>query len=86
MYTLIWSGRALNQLADVYVSLSLEEQRRLASATETFNNRVLSHPLDEGESRAGNVRIAIFGGVVVRCRVYVNDMIVRVNSVHKYGR
>jgi hypothetical protein len=86
MYTLIWSGRAVRQLADIYVTLPLEEQRRLAPAIEAFNQRVQNRPFDEGESRAGNVRITIFGGVVIRFRVSSSEQTVRVNSIHRYGR
>jgi hypothetical protein len=76
----------MRQLADIFVALLLDEQRRLAPAIAAFNQRVRSRPFDEGESRGGNVRIAIFSGVVIRFRVSESDRTVRVNSIHRYGR
>lgn len=86
MYTLIWASRALDQLAEVYVSLSLEGQRRLAAAVEAFNQRLRNRPNDEGESRGGNLRIAFLPGLTLRFRVNEVEQTVRVNSVRRYGR
>lgn len=86
MYTLIWSGRALNQLAEIYVALAVDDQRRIAAAVEAFNHRVATRPSEEGESRAGDLRIAFPPGLVVRFRVDEAAHVVRVTNVRRYGR
>jgi hypothetical protein len=86
MYTLIWSSRALDQLADIYVALPLDRQRRLASAVDAFNHRLTTQPLDEGESRGGDLRIGFADGLVVRFRVNEANQTVRVSNVRRIGR
>jgi hypothetical protein len=86
MYTLTWSSRALDQLAELYITLPLEEQRQLAAAVDAFNNRLKSQPLDEGESRGDGLRIAFTAGLSVRFRVNEVQRTVRVTYVKGYGR
>jgi plasmid stabilization system protein ParE len=86
MYTLIWSARALNQLAEIYVTLAIEEQRRMAAAVEAFNHRLTTRPSEEGQSRAGDLRIAFPAGLAVRFRVDEAAQVVRVTNVKRYGR
>jgi hypothetical protein len=86
MYTLTWSSRALDQLAELYITPPLEEQRQLAAAVDAFNNRLKSQPLDEGESRGDGLRIAFTAGLSVRFRVNEVQRTVRVTYVTPYGR
>jgi hypothetical protein len=86
MYKLTWSTRALDQLAELYVALPLDEQRRLAAAVDAFNNRLKAQPLDEGESRGDGLRIAFPAGLAVRFRVDSARRTVRVTNVKRYGR
>ncbi|HKA05960.1 MAG TPA: hypothetical protein VKD71_01800 [Gemmataceae bacterium] len=86
MYALTWSARALDQLAELYVTLPLEEQRRLAAAVDAFNNRLKSQPLDEGESRGDDLRITFTAGLTARFRVNEVQRTVRVTYVKRYGR
>jgi len=85
MYTLTWSARALDQLAELYVTLPLEEQRQLAAVVDAFNNRLKSRPLDEGESRGDDLRIAFTAELTVRFRVNESQRAVRVTYVKRYG-
>ena len=86
MYTLIWSGRALDQLAEIYISLPLDEQRHMAAGVDAMNHRLASRPREEGESRGANLRIAFPAGLAVRFRVNDAGQTVRVTNVKRYGR
>ena len=86
MYTLIWGGRALDQLAEIYVALPLDEQRRTAAAVDAMNHRLAARPHEEGESRGGNLRITFPDGIVVRFRVDEINQTVRVTNVRRSVR
>jgi plasmid stabilization system protein ParE len=86
MYTLIWGGRALDQLADIYVALPLDAQRQTAAAVDAMNHRLTERPHEEGESRGGNLRITFPDALVVRFRVDEIKRTVRVTNVKRSVR
>jgi hypothetical protein len=61
MFTVEWTDYALDQLADVFVSLDLNTQDQLSKAVEVLNRRLAIDPLDEGESRNGAVPTHVCG-------------------------
>jgi hypothetical protein len=76
----------LERLADIFVGANLDDQDRMTTAVERLNRRLVNHPLDEGESRSGNVRVTFIDLLFVRFRVDVSRQIVRVNGVKRFGR
>ena len=86
MFTLIWRDRALNQLADIYVTADPAERQRTAAAVDALNARLRSNPLNEGESRAGDLRVTFISLLIVGFRVFPSDRVVRVISVRRYGK
>lgn len=52
MFTVVWTNRALDRFADMYVVLDLADQGRLAAKIDALNHRLAEYPADEGESRA----------------------------------
>jgi hypothetical protein len=67
MFPLIWLHGALEELADVYVAVTLPEQDRIAAAVEALNGRLRSNPLNEGESRDTGYRLTFIDLLAVRC-------------------
>jgi plasmid stabilization system protein ParE len=85
MYLVKWTKRALDRLADLYVSDAPDERERMAAAVEALNSRLQSNPLEQGESRAGGFRITFVELLVVGFHVDVIARKVLVNSVRRYG-
>jgi hypothetical protein len=85
MFTVVWTNRALNRLADTYVGLDLIGQDRLAAQIDALNHRMHRDPLDEGESRAGDYRITFVDGLTVRFIVDSDGRVVRVYNLRRRG-
>lgn len=58
MFTVLWLGSALDQLADLYVASEPVERERMASGVEALNRRLAVSPLEVGESRGGRSALA----------------------------
>ena len=86
MFALIWINRALDELADVYVTATPEERKRIAAAVDALNARLQSDPLDEGESRSSGYRVTFPELLCVVFHVSEADRVVRVTRVTRYGR
>lgn len=86
MFQLIWLDEVLDELADIMVSSNLDTQDRITVAVERLNRRLMNHPLDEGESRTGDIRVTFIDFLQVRFRVDVPGNTVRVNGIKRYGR
>ena len=86
MFALIWMNRALEQLANVYVTATPEERERIAAAVDALNARLRSDPLSEGESRSGGFRITFPSLLSVLFHVSETDRVVHVARVMRYGR
>lgn len=86
MFALIWTERALDQLADVYVAVAQDERDRIAAAVDSFNQRLQSDPLSEGESRSNGFRIAFLPLIAVMFRVSEADGVAHVTRVRRFGR
>jgi hypothetical protein len=86
MYRVDWLAVALDALADVYVTLDLADQDRLAAAVDALNKRLAGDPYDEGESRGGPYRITFIDRLVVRFWVDEPSGVVHVTAVAPYGR
>jgi hypothetical protein len=85
MYALDWTVTALDDLADVFVGLDLNDQDRLAAAVEAMNRRLVLDPLDEGESRDAGYRLTFLGYAVVLFWVGEAKQLVQVHRVAPWG-
>ena len=52
-----WSDPAIDRLTELYVDLSLDDQRELARSLVGINNRLATDPWEVGESRGANQRV-----------------------------
>src|SRR4029079_15718435 len=78
MFTEIWRDIALDELADAAVQADLVTQDVIARRVEALNRRLAIDPLNEGESRTGNVRITFADPVGILFEVSAADQIVHV--------
>jgi hypothetical protein len=85
MFGLIWRHLALEELAEVYITLTPDEQRRVSAAVEALNVRLRSNPLDEGESRSSGLRLTFIFKLSVLFHVSESEGMVHVMSVMRYG-
>ena len=83
-YTVVWMPRAQAQLANVWTSAI--NRKAVTEATYRLEQRLAENPLDVGESREANRRIAFDPPLQVLFRVFAADMRVEVVSVEAYGR
>jgi hypothetical protein len=85
MFAVDWADYALDQLADIFVSLDLAIQDQLTAAIEALNRRLATDPLDEGESRNASFRVTFLGSLGVLFRVDAAKGEVEVTEVRWYG-
>lgn len=85
MFALVWSNRALDQLAELYVEATPEERKRMAAGVDALNARLRADPLNEGESRAGGIRVTFPALLMVAFVVNEKDQLVYVARVKRYG-
>jgi plasmid stabilization system protein ParE len=86
VFTLSWSNKALDDLADIYVAAEPTERVRIAAGVDALNARLRSDPLDEGESRSGGTRVTFPALLTVIFHVSEPQREVRVTRVRRYGR
>ena len=86
MFTVIWNTAVLDRLAELYVAAPVEERERMAVGVSSLNRRLADDPLDVGESRDANGRVAFPALLMVRFRVDVPARTVRVFGVSRFGR
>jgi len=86
MYRYEWFTTALDELADIYVSVGSDERDRIAGGVAAFNARLADDPFAVGESRQFDIRIAFPSLLCVYFRVDVPNRQVRVTRVTRYGK
>jgi plasmid stabilization system protein ParE len=84
MFALNWTEQALNELAEIYVTATVEERERMARGVDALNTRLRSDPLNEGESRTGGLRMTFPDLLSVWFRL-TGPRAVRVVRVQRYG-
>jgi hypothetical protein len=72
----IWTKFAESDLADIW--LNAVNRKTIADATSEFDSLLKSDPLDCGESRTGNLRIAFIAPLGIHFEVLPADRIVYV--------
>ena len=85
MYEYVWFRGVLEELADIYVSVSRQERDRMAAGLEAFNGRLARDPFDVGESRDDGLRLAFIPLLMVRFKVNSVTRYVLVTGVARYG-
>ncbi len=83
-YTVIWLFDAQEMLAAVWTAAA--DRKAVTEATYRIDRRLADDPLDVGESREGNRRLAFDPPLQVMFRVFAADKRVEVVSVGAYGR
>jgi hypothetical protein len=75
-YTVVWASVAKRQLADIWADAP--SRREVTAAADAIDSTLGQWPLEYGESRGGNTRIAIEGPLVAYYDVQEEDRLVRV--------
>lgn len=78
MFSVVWQGTALDELADALVRSDLATQDQIERRIVRLNARLAADPLDVGESRVGNWRVEFVDFVAVLFEVFPDDGFVRV--------
>ena len=86
MFAVVWSQNVLVELPDAFIGAELAEQDRMASGIEALNRRLQLEPAEEGESRWNGFRVTFPQGLVVIFHVDLDEQIVHVLRVKRYGR
>lgn len=86
-YSVVWRQAVLDALADLYVTLTPDDQERVADGVAALNTRLASDPLDTGEGRdRDSDRIAFLPLLIVGFQVDPAARTVRVTGVSRFGR
>jgi hypothetical protein len=84
MFAVIWRTRALDELANALVRSDLATQDQIEDQVKDLNRRLALDPVNEGESRSGNIRVTFADSVGIIFEVAPADGIVRVLSFWTY--
>jgi len=76
-----WSEKALDQLSDLYVVLSLIEQDAMAKSVSRINRTLATSPHELGESRSPWVRVWFVDGLILRFDIDPAEQVVTVYEV-----
>jgi hypothetical protein len=86
-YAVVWRQAVLDVLADLYITLSLTDQQRVATGVKALNARLASDPFAVGEGRDDDHgRIAFPPLLCVTFEVDPVARVVRVINVVRFGR
>jgi hypothetical protein len=77
----VWSEKALDQLSDLYVVLSLIEQDAMAKSVTQINRQLALNPDELGESRSPWVRVWFVDGLILRFDILPAEQKVTVYEV-----
>jgi plasmid stabilization system protein ParE len=86
MFSVVWTDHALDDLANLWVTVDPQTRNRIEAAVNWLNVALQLDPNEVGESRPNNRRIAFAGPLVISFRVEGASSTVRVNHVSRYGR
>jgi hypothetical protein len=70
-FTVIWQPAALNALADIWTTVT--DRNAVTDASEQIDRMLTRDPLNVGESRPGNQRVAFAFPLGVRYEVVLDD-------------
>jgi hypothetical protein len=76
-----WTEDAKDRLADLYITLSLDDQREVAQTVLRMNRLLAIHPDQLGESRDGWERVWFEGRLMIRFEIFPHEDEVVVNDV-----
>ena len=85
-YFLIWTQRAYDDLADIWVASDVSTRERIEKALLRLNEDLRINPWPIGESREANVRMVFVGPIGVVFQIEEAEQTVRVGHVWKNGK
>ncbi|MBA4067140.1 MAG: hypothetical protein C0501_26230 [Isosphaera sp.] len=83
-FTVVWLPIALTMLADLWTVAT--DRAAITAASHRLDQRLAADPLNEGESRDGDERIAFEPPLQILFRVDPAAHVVTVTSVGRFGR
>ena len=86
MFRVEWLQLAMDQLSDLWLQADSELRQALAGATDAVDRQLRRDPLNQGESRSRDLRIAFFAPLAVTFRVDADDRVVQVVAIRLFRR
>lgn len=84
MYSISWTQGALEDVAEIWLKGSGPERQRITDSVHQLDSLLTESPLDVGESREGDVRVAFVAPVAISYQVEVASHEVIVLSAWSY--
>jgi hypothetical protein len=78
-----WDEVARDELADIWVAATVSDRDTIAAIVENTIRDIERDSLDVGESRQGNLRLAIHLPMSLWFRVFKNGQVVRIVHVRR---
>lgn len=85
MFSVIWTARALDLLADYYVAVSPSDRIRMAGGVEALNEQLSTDPFEVGESRSQGFRVTFAPFLMIGFHVDLPSRTVHVRSIKRFG-
>ena len=86
MFRVRWEGRALRELADMWIRANSTEQRAITEASHKIEQRLRADPESESESRPNGRRITFVPPLAVTFRIEAGGQLVSVLQVRMFRR
>jgi hypothetical protein len=86
MFRVEWLQLAVDQLSDLWLQADAELRQSLVRATNEIDRSLRREPLELGESRSSDRRIAFFPPLTVTFRVNADDRVVQVLAIRLFRR
>ena len=86
MFRVDWLQVAMEELSDHWMQADSTRRQAITAASHALDNRLMSDPANEGESRADGIRITFVPPLAVHFRIEADGQTVTVLHVRLYGR
>jgi hypothetical protein len=86
MFAVVWTNRALDELADIWVVATPELRDRIEASVRRLGRQLQDDPFAIGESRANNRRVAFDPPIAIIYRSDTAGQVVLVTHVWRYGK
>jgi hypothetical protein len=86
MFGVVWTNKALDELADIWVTVSPELRDRIESAMQRLDQSLRDDPNTVGESRNQNRRVAFDPPIAIIYQIDYSSQVVVVSHVWQYGK
>jgi hypothetical protein len=85
LFNVTWFEATLDRLADFYVAVTPEQRQRMAAGIDALNASLRLNPMEVGESRADDFRVAFAPLIIVGFHVDLENRTVDVTSIRRFG-